>query len=174
MKRWQCLDNVAAVSVADWQQAGIRGILIDLDNTLVSEDDRWLSPGVEDWLRRSREAGLALFLLSNGRRVQRFQYWSQRLGVPGICRAQKPLPRGFRRAQASLGLGPQALLVIGDSLHTDGLGAWLAGCVWIQVCSLPHPPRWWELWLGRWLHRPYPRPEELIPLEPQNLTDLPS
>ncbi len=171
MKRFQRAEKLADIPIAFLQSAGIGGIILDLDNTVVSEDDRLLSPGAEAWLRRARDAGLAFFILSNGRRAQRFQYWSQRLNIEGIYHAKKPSPRVFRRAIALLGLQPAQVLVVGDSWHTDVLGARLAGCACIQVCSLPHPARWWEPWLGRWVHRPYPRPQELVAVVASELID---
>nr|MDZ8005379.1 HAD hydrolase-like protein [Nostoc sp. DedSLP05] len=38
-------------------------------------------------------------------------------------------------------LEPKQVVVIGDSLHTDVLGAWLSGCHCIQSSTLPHPPQ---------------------------------
>jgi len=171
LKRFQRADRVADIAINELIQAGIGGIILDLDNTIVSEDDRLLSPGAEAWLQRARAGGLAIFILSNGRRAQRFQYWSRRLGIDGIYNARKPSPCVFRRAIALMGLTAQRVLVIGDSWHTDVLGARLAGCACIQVCSLPHPPRWWEPWLGRWVHRPYPRPQELLAIAAAELRE---
>jgi len=65
-------------------------------------------------------------------------------------------------------LSPSAVVVIGDSRHTDVLGAWLAGCPNIQVASLPHPPRWWEKLLGKYVQTPYPKDRVLWDFQPQN------
>ena len=74
---------------------------------------------------------------------------------------RKPFPFGFRKARAYMQLKSKQIVVIGDSLHTDVIGAWIAGHKCIQVTSLPHPARWWEKLLGRWLHTPYPYKDEL-------------
>ena len=58
-------------------------------------------------------------------------------------------------------LKPKQVIVIGDSRHTDMLGAWLVGCPSIQVATLPHPFRWWERLLGKRVQTPYPREHEL-------------
>lgn len=142
---------------------GIRGIILDLDNTIVSEDDRYLSPGAEAWIQAALQRGIALFVLSNGKRRYRVTYWADRLQVQALSPAHKPFPAGFKQALKAMSCRPHQAIVVGDSLHTDLLGAWLVGCAAIQVASLPHPPRWWERLVGRWLQRPYAVVEELLP-----------
>lgn len=162
---FQQTDLLAEIEHRDLVQRGIKGIILDLDNSIVSEDDRYLSPDAEAWITHAHALGFQLFLLSNGRRLQRFEYWSSRLNVPGISRAKKPFPKNFRRAIASMRLAVWQVVVVGDSYHTDVLGAWLVGCHCVQVASLPHPPRSWERLAGRWLHRPYPQHRALWNLE---------
>ncbi|QLE57518.1 YqeG family HAD IIIA-type phosphatase [Nostoc sp. TCL26-01] len=146
----------------DWlKAAGIRGIILDLDNTIISEDDRYLSPWAEDWISQAKLAGLKLFILSNGKRRYRVKYWSHRLDIAAISPAKKPFPPAFRQAMTQMRLSPKNVVVIGDSFHTDVMGAKLSGCRCIQVASLPHPPRWWEKLAGKWVQMPYPHTEEL-------------
>ncbi|MCP6763057.1 MAG: YqeG family HAD IIIA-type phosphatase [Fischerella sp. CENA71] len=143
------------------QTCGIKGIILDLDNTIVSEDDRYLSPGAEDWISQAKSAGLLFFILSNGKRRYRVKFWSHRLDIPALSPAKKPFPSAFRHAMGHIGLPAKHVVVIGDSLHTDAVGAWLSGCRYIQVASLPHPPRWWEKLAGKWVQTPYPDGAEL-------------
>lgn len=146
----------------DWLKiSGIQGVILDLDNTIVSEDDRYLSPGAEAWITQAKLAGFKFFILSNGKRRYRVKFWCNRLDIPAINPARKPSPYGFRKAIAKLQLQPQQVVVIGDGLHTDILGAWLSGCCSIQVATLPHPLRWWEKLAGKWVQTPYPAGREL-------------
>ena len=154
--------NLSSIDLAELTKYGIRGIILDLDNTLISEDDRYLSPGGETWIREAKLEDFKIFILSNGKRRYRVEYWSHRLHIPAINRAKKPFPFSFSQALAQMQLQRQQVVVIGDSRHTDVLGAWLTGLSSIQVASLPHPPRWWERILSRWLHLAYPVPEELL------------
>lgn len=152
---------LARIDLQDLANADIKGIILDLDNTIVSEDDRHLSPHAEDWLKQAKLAKFQLFILSNGKRRYRVEYWSKRLEIAAISPAKKPFPKSFRKAMAHMNLPASQIVVIGDSRHTDVLGAWLSGCTAIQVASLPHPPRWWERLLGFWLQMPYPKNQEL-------------
>lgn len=149
-------DGVAQIEIECLRESGIKGIILDLDNTIVSEDDQYLSPGAEEWITQTKLAGLHFFILSNGKRHYRVKYWSHRLNIQAISPAKKPFPSAFHQAIAYMQLHPKQVVVIGDSLHTDVLGAWLSGCWCIQVATLPHPPRWWEKIAGKSVQIPYP------------------
>lgn len=157
--------TVASIDLDSLRISGIEGIILDIDNTIVSEDDRYLSPGAEAWVQQAKLEGFQFFILSNGKRRHRLRSWSYRLDIPAINPARKPFPFAFRKALAHMQLAPRRVVVIGDSLHTDVLGAWLSGCSSIQVATLPHPTRWWEKLLGKWIHRPYPAECELCKLD---------
>ncbi|MCP2726904.1 YqeG family HAD IIIA-type phosphatase [Limnofasciculus baicalensis] len=152
--------NLAAINITQLKSDGICGIILDLDNTLISEDDNYISPDGEEWIKQAESEGIKFFILSNGKRRYRVDYWSSRLGIPAISPAYKPLPFSFRKAQAAMGLKSKEIVAIGDSFHTDILGSWLVGFSSIQVTSLPHPPRWWERIMGRWVQIPYLSEEE--------------
>lgn len=141
--------------------SGIQGVILDLDNTIVSEDDRYLSPGAEAWIKQAKLQDFKFFILSNGKRRVRAKAWSHRLDIPLINPAKKPFPFAFRKALKYMQLQPKQVVVIGDSRHTDVLGAWLVGCPSIQVATLPHPFRWWEKLLGKRVQTPYPNGHEL-------------
>lgn len=157
---------LAEISLDDLIASAIRGIILDLDNTIVSEDDRHLSPEAVGWITQAKKLGFKLFILSNGKRRYRVDYWSQYLEIPAINPAKKPFPAAFRKAMTHMQLAPEQVVVIGDSRHTDVLGAWFIGCPCIQVASLPHPPRWWETLLGKYVQIPYPLKYELRDFQP--------
>lgn len=141
----------------DWLKSlRIKGLILDLDNTIVSEDDRYLSPQVEVWLRQVKESGIDVFLVSNGKRQARFLAWKEHLNLSGIYDAKKPFKSGFQKALRSMNLRPEDVIVIGDSFHTDVLGSKISKLKSIQVSSLPHPKRWWETLIGTYVQRLYP------------------
>ena len=153
--------RLASIDIQSLIESGIKGIILDLDNTIISEDDRYISPGAEAWIERSKAEGLKFFILSNGKRHYRVRFWCDRLDVPAVNPAKKPFPFAFWKALKHMQLKPKQAIVIGDSRHTDMLGAWLVGCPSIQVATLPHPFRWWEKLLGKRVQTPYPEGDEL-------------
>ena len=164
MKKYRFLTEeyrLASINIESLQMAGIQGVILDLDNTIVSEDDRYLSPGAEDWIKQAKLAGFKFFILSNGKRRYRVKYWSHRLDIPAINPARKPFPFAYWQALKQMQLKPKQAIAIGDSRHTDMLGAWFVGCRFIQVATLPHPFRWWEKLFGKRVQTPYPTDGEL-------------
>ena len=107
--------------------AGIRGIVLDLDNTCCAYHRPELAAGVADWVRAARADGFAMVLLSNNF-AERVAAVAAALDVPAVPNALKPLPFGFLRAVRLLGIPRRATTVIGDQLFTDVLGAKLLGC----------------------------------------------
>ena len=161
-------DTLATIDLDRLLDSGIKGIILDLDNTIVSEDDRYISPNSIAWIMRAKKLGLKLFMLSNGKRNYRVKYWSEYLDIPAINPAKKPFPGAFRQAMRAMQLAPARVVVIGDSLHTDLVGAWIVGCHQIQVASLPHPPRWWEKLVGKYVQIAYPSDCELWDFQSSN------
>ena len=152
--QYQHAANLASIDVNVLHKARVLGIILDLDNTIISEDDRFITPNAIIWINQAKSIGIDLFILSNGKRKARVVWWSKYLGIPALSPARKPLPYAFSYALKQLRLSSRQVVVIGDSWHTDVLGARWTGCPVIQVASLPHPARWWEAIVGRWIQIP--------------------
>lgn len=103
------------------RQKQIRGIIFDLDNTIIAWDSPNMQPEITDWIQSLLNQNYRICLLSNNmpRRVKEIADY---LGVPYVPRAYKPVKTGFRRAITELGLNPEEIAVIGDQLFTDILG----------------------------------------------------
>nr|WP_256488329.1 YqeG family HAD IIIA-type phosphatase [Deinococcus sp. HSC-46F16] len=121
---------------------GLRGLLLDLDNTLIPYGSYEERADVMAWAADLRRAGIRLYLLSNatGRRAR---FWLDKLGFEGVGMAGKPNPRAFRQALGKLGLPPYQVGMVGDQVFTDVLGGNLAGMHTILVHpladnALPH------------------------------------
>jgi len=143
--------RISQIDPVELRARGIRGAICDLDNTLVGF--RSLIPLEEDaaWVRRAHAAGVQVAVLTNNGTPWASQV-AKDLGVPCIPRARKPLPNGFRRAVKVLELEPKEVVVIGDQLFTDVLGAKLAGLEVILVDPLVrHDP--WNTRPLRWIER---------------------
>ena len=119
-------DSLPEVSLDSLAQLGVRGIVVDLDNTVCAYRRPELAPGVAEWVRAARERGFALVLVSNNF-TERVASVGAQLEIPVVPNALKPLPFAFLRALSLLGTPRSATIVIGDQLFTDVLGARLVG-----------------------------------------------
>lgn len=121
---------------------GLRGLVLDLDNTLIPYRSYEDAHEMVAWAAGLRGAGIRLYLLSNAT-AGRAAFWLPRLGFEGVGMAGKPNPRAFRRAVDALGLPPHQVGMVGDQLFTDVLGGNLVGLHTVLVeplidNALPH------------------------------------
>ncbi|WP_131927734.1 YqeG family HAD IIIA-type phosphatase [Effusibacillus lacus] len=101
---------------------GIKGIITDLDNTLVSWDSPYATPKLVAWLEDVKERGLRVCIVSNNKRI-RVEEFARPLNLPCIHGARKPVRGAFRRAMQIMGTKPHETVVVGDQIFTDVLGA---------------------------------------------------
>jgi HAD superfamily phosphatase (TIGR01668 family) len=124
------------VSLDFMRRKGIRGLIVDIDNTIVKDRSDCPEEDVAEWLGTVLSSGIGVCILSNGSR-RRVEYLCGLLKTDGIHKAGKPSLRGFRRAMDGLGLdNAREAAVIGDQLFTDIYGANKAGMVSILVRPL--------------------------------------
>ncbi len=141
MLRPDCFaERLSSVSLDDLSARGIRGIIVDLDNTLVGYGQDHLADVDAAWIAAARSRDFRIVLVSNNftGRVGRV---GDLLGVPAIASALKPWPGSFARALRLLGTSKAATIVVGDQLFTDVLGAKLSGLS--SILTHPIVPRDW-------------------------------
>lgn len=114
---------------------GIRGMICDLDNTIIPWDSPSMEPEITQWIGNLRRHGYRICLLSNNM-PQRVKTIAGSLEVPYVPRACKPAKSGFRQALAILQLPPEEVAVVGDQLFTDILGGNRLGMYTIWVAPL--------------------------------------
>lgn len=104
----------------------IKGIITDLDNTLVEWDRPLATPELTGWFQNMKDNHIDIIIVSNNneKRVHKF---AEPLGIPYIFKAQKPIGKSYRRAIEILKLRKEEVLVIGDQLLTDVFGGNRAG-----------------------------------------------
>ena len=108
------------------EAAGIRGLIIDLDNTLLGFRETELAREHVDWVARAHERGFRIVMVSNNFST-RVNTLAAQLNVACFPNALKPLPFGFLRAKRCLQLRRREIAVVGDQLFTDVLGGKLCG-----------------------------------------------
>jgi hypothetical protein len=110
----------------------IKGIITDLDNTLVAWYEPEATPALKTWFQEMKAAGIKVTVVSNNSE-NRVKAFCAPLDVPFISKARKPLTKSFRRAIEKMGLKKDEVVVIGDQLMTDVWGARRLGVYTILV-----------------------------------------
>lgn len=124
--------SVCSISPQFLRKMGVKGLLLDIDNTLTTHDNPVPAEGVLEWIASMKAAGIQMRLVSNNH-PERVEPFAKLLGIPYISDSKKPLSSGFARAQESMKLPKAQLSVVGDQIYTDILGANLFGVKSIYV-----------------------------------------
>lgn len=118
--------RLAEVPLEELESAGIRGLIVDLDNTLLGFRETELGQDHIAWVEQAHDRGMRIVMLSNNQ-SERVRSLAAQLNVECIPNALKPLPFGFLRAKRRLGMRRNAIAVVGDQLFTDVLGGKICG-----------------------------------------------
>ena len=130
------VDSVFSIDYDKLYAKGYRGILFDIDNTLVHHGEDSTTE-VDGLFRTIHQAGLKTLLLSNNgeSRIQRF---IRNIDTLYIANAGKPHPANYLKAVEMMGLRKGEVLLIGDQVFTDIFGANRSGLDSILVRYLRH------------------------------------
>lgn len=129
---------VASIFDLDLEQLrhhGLRGFILDLDNTLVEWGYPEPTEPLRRWVERLRGAGFRACIVSNNS-PSRVQAFARSLSVPGIDKAVKPRRGAYRRAMALMGTGAAETAVVGDQIFTDILGGKRLGLYTVLVAPV--------------------------------------
>ena len=120
------LDSATDLSLEIIKKLGIKCLLLDVDNTLAEHGSQEPFFGAIGWARYLVENGIKIVIVSNNveKRVSSF---AKKFDLPFVFFSMKPLPIGFNKAQKILGCDKSKIMVVGDQVFTDILGANLAG-----------------------------------------------
>ncbi len=134
---------------------GIRHLLCDIDNTLVTYDDPVPTEALLRWLGELRENGIAVGFVSNNDRG-RVEKFNRALGYVAYAKAGKPFTKKLRRAMAEMGAETGNTAFLGDQLLTDAAAGKSAGLYTIIVPPIKDK-RTAFVRFKRWLEVPYIR-----------------
>lgn len=138
------------ISFEQLYQEGIRGVIFDIDNTLVPHgvkaDDR-----AKKLFRDLEAMGMKACLISNNQEP-RVKMFNEEIGVPYVSNAHKPSTKNYIKAMELMGTRKENTIFIGDQLFTDVYGAKRTGIRNILVKPI-HPQEEIQIVLKRYLER---------------------
>ena len=131
-------------------EEGYRGVIFDIDNTLVPHgapaDER-----AKKLFARLEKIGFQSCLLSNNQEP-RVKMFNQDIQTNYIYNAHKPSTKNYVKAMEKMGTNKENTLFVGDQLFTDVWGAKRAGIRNILVKPI-HPKEEIQIVLKRYLER---------------------
>lgn len=139
-KLW--VDSLQEIPLQQLKTIGIKGLIIDIDNTLLAWDAEEPADEVRSWITAARNLGFQVVLVSNNKaaRVEKMQAYFM---VHGMSRAKKPTTGALKKAMRLMKLNRPQMAIIGDQIFTDVLGGNRMGIYTILVTPIKSKEFWW-------------------------------
>lgn len=128
---YEYVDSVFSIDYSKLYDKGYRGIIFDIDNTLVHHGDD-STKEIDELFIEIQRIGFKTLLLSNNDedRIKRFV---KNIDTLYICDAEKPKIHNYLKAVEMMNIDKEQALFIGDQIFTDILGANKSGIASILV-----------------------------------------
>ena len=104
------------------EDLGIKGVILDIDNTLEPYEHEFPGEHVVDWLNKLKEKGINACFVSNNNE-KRVNTFNSDLRLPAFPNAKKPFSKNLKSAMSEMGSDKSNTIVIGDQIFTDVLAA---------------------------------------------------
>ena len=114
------LNNVKEITIDLLNKNNIKGLLLDVDNTLIDFDHKILD-GSKKWCDNLKKEGIKLCILSNTNKIEKVKKVAKELDLQYINFAKKPFKKGFKKAIDLLQLDAKNIATVGDQIMTDVL-----------------------------------------------------
>lgn len=114
-------DSTYSIDFKRYKDMGYKGVIFDLDNTLVEHDapadDRALA-----LMDELKSLGYEICFLSNNDE-ERVKMFNEKIGAHYIYKAGKPKAKGYNAAMEKMGTNKDNTMFVGDQIFTDIWGA---------------------------------------------------
>jgi len=128
--------DVLSISPDLLAQHGLKGLILDVDDTLVPLRQAETNPDLGRWMNQIK-AEASVWLVSNNINAQRISRIADLLEVPYLTSAGKPSGRKLKLALAAMNLPVNQVAMVGDRLFTDVLAGNRVGLFTILVNPMP-------------------------------------
>ncbi len=150
--------SVLSITPELLQQKGLKGLVLDVDETIVPIGRKLLDADVLAWAQSINKT-VPLSLVSNNTGQVRIRQIADSLQVPFVASAAKPSRRKLRVAASAMDLPFEQIAMVGDRLFTDVLAGNRLGLFTILVAPMLEPNskdprnllRNTELWISQQL-----------------------
>lgn len=144
------MDSAYGIDFKRLYKEGYRGIIFDIDNTLVPHGAP-ADARAKRLFAELKELGFSCCLLSNNKEP-RVKMFNDEVKVQYIFKAGKPKSTGYEKAMEVMGTNRENTLFVGDQIFTDIYGANRTGIRTIMVKYI-HPKEEIQIVLKRHLEK---------------------
>ena len=121
-----CFNKFYDVELTFLQSINVKGILLDIDNTLEPYENAEPTERVVEWLNSLIESGIKVAIVSNNNK-ERVETFNKSLGLVCFYKAKKPFKKNLMLAMKKIETEPTNTVFMGDQIFTDVWAAKNAG-----------------------------------------------
>lgn len=114
-------------------EIGVRGVILDIDNTLEPYENPVPGSDVLHWFDDLEMCGIKMAIVSNNNK-ERIELFNEKLGFPAYYKAGKPFKKNILCAMKDMGTTEKNTILIGDQVFTD---VWAAHNAGIRAILVP-------------------------------------
>ena len=129
------LNTFDELSAEKLNELGIKGIILDIDNTLEPYENLLPGEHVVKWLDSLRENGIKASIVSNNN-SNRVNVFNASLCLPAYYHSFKPFKSKLVSAMRDMGTDKSTTLMMGDQILTDVWAAHNAGIMAVLVAPI--------------------------------------
>ena len=126
-------DTFDMASAEFLESIGVKGIVLDVDNTLEPYEHPLPGEHVVAWLDSLAARGISAAIVSNNN-GDRIELFNKDLGLTAYYKAGKPFKKNVLRAMADMGTDKNNTVLMGDQVFTD---VWAAHNSGIRAILVP-------------------------------------
>ena len=116
------LNSVKEITLKMLEQNNIKGLILDVDNTLIDFDKK-MPEGIKEWAENLKSNKIKMCIVSNSNHKEKVENTAKKLEIPYIFFAKKPCIGGLKKAGKIMSLEESQIAVVGDQIFTDVIGA---------------------------------------------------
>lgn len=128
--RFRTFDEASAQFLSS---IGVKGLILDVDNTLEPYENAIPGEHVIKWLGELSNAGIKCAIVSNNGK-ERIDKFNENIGLVAYSKAKKPFKKNVLAALADIGIEPKDAALMGDQVFTD---VWAARNAGIKAILVP-------------------------------------
>jgi HAD superfamily phosphatase (TIGR01668 family) len=135
--------DITDIDLEELERAGIKGLILDLDSTLIAPKSAFISDQASAWLERARKK-FVVAVASNNKNELYLDKVREMLNIRIIGKARKPSRKAFKRLLEEFDLTAQQIAVVGDRPLTDIWGGQRAGMktILVRILRTMNEPKW--------------------------------
>ncbi len=128
-----CFSSFEIASAQFLSSIGVKGVILDVDNTLEPYENPYPTDKVIEWLKSLNAKGIKAAIVSNNEK-ERIDKFNEKLLLPAYSKAKKPFKKYIILAMQEMKISSSEAIFIGDQILTD---VWAARNAKIRAILVP-------------------------------------